>query len=81
MYQKRANPMASGRGWLSRAVLGLFGGIAGPLAYFRDASTCEDMDIAFIRYDQITRLTVSLHHPKSGRLGFDLAKSRDASNV
>lgn len=31
MHQDLANRKASGSGWLSRAVLGLFGGIAAPL--------------------------------------------------
>ncbi len=31
MHKNLADRKASGRGWLSRAVLGLFGGIAAPL--------------------------------------------------
>ncbi len=51
------------------------------LAYFSDSATCEEMEIAFVRYDQVTRVTLALHHPAGRHLGFDVAKSREASHV
>ena len=51
------------------------------VAYFRDAATCEDMDLAFLPYRLVTRVTVSLHHPETRKLGFDLARSKAAHHV
>ena len=45
------------------------------LAVYRDATTCEDMDIVFLPYEAVTRVTLSLHDPSARRIGFDTAKS------
>lgn len=51
------------------------------VAYFRDSTACDEMDTAYIRYDLVTRVTLSLHQRKSRRLGFDVAKSQEAYHV
>ena len=51
------------------------------VAYFRDTATCEDMDLAYVPYKLVTRVTVSLHHPQTRRLGFDVAKSRAGADA
>ena len=40
------------------------------LAFFRDPKTCEDMDIAFLPYELVVRINISLHNPRSRRIGF-----------
>src|SRR5574341_1750905 len=45
------------------------------ISHFRDAETCDDMDMAFIRYETVMRINVSMHDPKSRRIGFDVTKS------
>ena len=42
--------------------------------YFRDTETCDDMDLAFLPYELVTMVTVSLHHPTSRRIGFRLGE-------
>lgn len=42
--------------------------------YFRDAQTCQDMDVAFLPYDLVGLVTVSMQHPTSRRTGFDLGR-------
>ena len=49
------------------------------VAAYRDAATCEDMDFAFLPYEAVTRVTLSLHDPSARRLGFDTAKSARAT--
>src|SRR3989304_7073993 len=49
------------------------------VAYFRDSAVCADMDLAFIGYEMVTRVTLSLHDPKARRLGFSVAKSEEAT--
>jgi hypothetical protein len=48
------------------------------VACFRDRATCDDMDQIFLPYRVVVRVTLSLHHPQTHRLGFDVAKSRGA---
>jgi|SRR3990172_9151539 len=45
------------------------------LAVYRDATACEDMDFAFLPYEAVTRVTLSLHDPSARRIGFDTAKT------
>ena len=45
------------------------------VACFRDAATCDDMDLVFLPYGLVARVTVSLHHPQTRKLGFDAARS------
>jgi len=40
------------------------------VAFFRDSETCEDMDVAFLPYELVVRVTVSLHHPSRRKFGF-----------
>lgn len=42
------------------------------VAFYRDPAKCSDMDLAFLGYDTIKRITVSMHDPHSRRLGFNL---------
>ncbi|MBI2872554.1 MAG: hypothetical protein HYY00_05100 [Chloroflexi bacterium] len=42
--------------------------------YFRDTETCDDMDIAFLPYELVATVTVSLHHAGSRRIGFRLGE-------
>ena len=46
------------------------------LAVYRDATTCEDMDIAFLPYEAVTRVILSLHDPSARRIGFDTGKQQ-----
>ncbi|MBI4338252.1 MAG: hypothetical protein HY683_10545 [Chloroflexi bacterium] len=39
---------------------------------FRDAETCDDMDLVFLPYELVTEVTVSLYHPAARRMGFDV---------
>lgn len=49
--------------------------------YFREAETCTDMDIAFLPYELVTFATVSLHHPSSRRMGFNITAKPSLSGV
>jgi hypothetical protein len=40
------------------------------IAFYRDPRTCEDMDYAFLPYELVTRVTVSLHSREQRKLGF-----------
>lgn len=40
---------------------------------YRDRETCEEMDLMFVPYGLITRVTVSMWHPNQRPIGFDLA--------
>lgn len=42
------------------------------LQFFRDSGTCADMDLAFLPYELVTMVTVSIHHPQERRLGFSI---------
>ncbi|MBF8266552.1 MAG: hypothetical protein HW388_60 [Dehalococcoidia bacterium] len=42
--------------------------------HFRDAKTCADMDVAFLPYELVSMVTVSLHHPTSRRMGFSVGE-------
>jgi len=44
------------------------------VAFFRDLNTCEDMDIGFLPFELVVRITVSFHNAKSRRLGFTLTE-------
>ena len=45
------------------------------VAVFRDPATCEDMDVTFLPYEAVIRVTLSLYDPAARRIGFDTAKS------
>jgi len=49
------------------------------VAFFRDPETCEDMDIAFLPYELVVRIIVSLHSPESRRLGFRVGEPTPAA--
>ncbi|MBI2172548.1 MAG: hypothetical protein HYU30_11155 [Chloroflexi bacterium] len=38
--------------------------------YFRDVQTCQDMDVAFLPYELVSMVTVSLRHPGNRKIGF-----------
>lgn len=40
--------------------------------FYRDRETCTDMDVAFVPYGLITRITVSMWHRSQRPLGFDV---------
>jgi hypothetical protein len=40
--------------------------------YFRDTETCEDMDVAFLPYDLVVMVTLSLHSADKRRIGFNI---------
>ena len=42
------------------------------VAFFRDPKTCEDMDMAFLPYELVARVTVSFHSPQTRKLGFSV---------
>ena len=41
---------------------------------YRDRETCEDMDLVFVPYGFITRVTLSMWHPGQRPIGFDLRR-------
>ncbi|MBI4311016.1 MAG: hypothetical protein HY681_04460 [Chloroflexi bacterium] len=45
--------------------------------YFRDAESCDDMDLAFLPYELVKMVTVSLRHPSARRIGFSLKSEPD----
>jgi hypothetical protein len=38
--------------------------------YFRDTQTCPEMDVAFLPYELVSMVTVSLRHPGNRKIGF-----------
>jgi hypothetical protein len=40
--------------------------------FYRDRETCTDMDVAFVPYGLITRVTLSMWHRSQRPIGFDL---------
>lgn len=42
---------------------------------YRDVETCEDMDLMFVPYGLVTRVTVSMWHPSQRRIGFRLKEN------
>jgi hypothetical protein len=45
------------------------------VSHFRDIETCDDMDLAFLRYETVTRIGLSMHDPKSRRIGFNVGRT------
>lgn len=43
---------------------------------FRDKETCEEMDLIFLPYSLVMRVTVSLHHPAQRPAGFQLSPAQ-----
>ena len=43
--------------------------------FYRDRETCTDMDLSFIPYGLITRVTVSMWHRSQRSVGFDLSRT------
>lgn len=50
------------------------------VATYRDSATCEEMDFAFMSYESVVRITLSLQDPKARRLGFNPAASRKSTD-
>lgn len=44
------------------------------LFYYRDTTTCEEMDLVFLPYGLVTTVTVSLHHKAKRPAGFDVSR-------
>ena len=44
------------------------------VAFYRDPQSCDDMDIAFLPYGLVTKLTLSFHLSASRKLGFRVAE-------
>ena len=44
------------------------------VSHFRDLGKCDDMDLAFVRYESVMRIDLSIHDPRSRRIGFDVTK-------
>jgi hypothetical protein len=42
--------------------------------YYRDTTTCEEMDLVFLPYGLATTVRVSLHHKARRPAGFDVSK-------
>jgi hypothetical protein len=42
------------------------------VAAYRDRETCEDMDLVFVPYTMITRVTISMWHRSQRPIGFSL---------
>ena len=40
--------------------------------YFRETETCADMDVAFLPYDLVVLVTVSVHRSEERRIGFNV---------
>lgn len=40
--------------------------------YFRDSENCDDMDVAFLPYDLVMMVTVSVHHSGERPIGFNV---------
>ena len=51
------------------------------VAYFRDASACQEMDLAFFGYEMVARVTLSMHDPRSRRLGFEIGQPETPRTV
>lgn len=43
---------------------------------FRDKETCEEMDLIFLPYSLVMRVTVSLHHPAQRPAGFQISPAQ-----
>ncbi|RJQ12384.1 MAG: hypothetical protein C4558_01905 [Dehalococcoidia bacterium] len=47
--------------------------------FYRDRETCNDMDLSFIPFALITRVTVSMWHRSQRSVGFDITRPTDAA--
>lgn len=45
--------------------------------FYRDRETCTDMDLSFIPFALITRVTVSMWHRSQRPIGFDITRPTD----
>jgi len=43
--------------------------------FYRDRETCEEMDVTFVPYGLITRVTISMWHRNQRTAGFDLDRT------
>lgn len=44
------------------------------VSHFRNVTNCEEMDMAFVRLETVMRIDLSMHDPKSRRIGFDVTR-------
>ena len=44
------------------------------VAHFRDLGSCDEMDLAFVRFETVVRVDLSMHDPRSRRIGFDVTR-------
>jgi hypothetical protein len=42
------------------------------VTYFRDAQSCDEMDVCLLPYELVVRVNIALHHQQSRRLGFSV---------
>lgn len=47
------------------------------IEFYRDRETCTDMDLSFIPFALITRVTVSMWHRSQRSVGFDITRPTD----
>lgn len=47
--------------------------------FYRDRETCTDMDLSFVPFGLITRVTVSMWHRSQRSVGFDINRPTDAA--
>ena len=45
------------------------------VTFFRDAERCDDMDVCFLPYELVARVTVSLHPRQTRKLGFSIEET------
>ncbi|MBI4310569.1 MAG: hypothetical protein HY681_02215 [Chloroflexi bacterium] len=45
--------------------------------HFRDAQTCQDMDMAFLSYELVAMVSVSMQHTASRSMGFRLTQEAE----
>ena len=50
------------------------------VAFYPDSTTCDDMDYAFIPYEGVMRVTLSLRDKNTRQIGFDIARSKAADS-
>lgn len=51
------------------------------VTFFRDVEACEDMDVCFLPYELVARVTVSLHPRQTRKLGFSIEKTVKSSSA
>ncbi len=58
-------------------IIGLSDGWVG-VAYFREPASCDEVDVAFLLYGTISRVTIALPHRSARAIGFGQADAAGA---